>query len=345
MTPEQVLRSYYENANEINAITARRQPTFEEKVRLAKMIGTHLKQNIMGRQPQGAWFKNRGYGVPGENPDRKREEAIYAEPKYNWAMGEVDAFHGSPRSGLKKLSTEFIGTGEGSAAFGWGLYFSDLGDVAKTYIRGRSRHLQDEFGNIWDGVYHAIKGNKKEGIKRIQAEIDYIKGIPAGPRQTLSQPQVDAIKKYEKVLSDVKADKIDSGALYKVKLFKDKDPSEYTWLDWDKPAPKSVVDKIFKAVENTWKKNPDKKIMGYYSDEGDQLLDFLNKNAEHSGQALYKTLELEGDAKKASLFLNKLGVDGIRYPAGTLSGVKNSKAKNYVVFDDNAVTIEKAKKF
>jgi len=78
MTPEQVLRAYYENANEINAITARRQPTFEEKVRLAKMIGTHLKQNIMGRQPEGAWF------------NRKRmDEGLYAEPKYNWAMGEI----------------------------------------------------------------------------------------------------------------------------------------------------------------------------------------------------------------------------------------------------------------
>ena len=78
MTPEDVLRTYYENANEINAITARRQPTFEEKMRLATMIGTHLKKNIMGRQPEGAWF------------NRKREdEGLYAEPKYNWAMGEI----------------------------------------------------------------------------------------------------------------------------------------------------------------------------------------------------------------------------------------------------------------
>ena len=89
MTPEQVLRTYYENANEINAITARRQPTFEEKVRLAKMVGTYLKQNMMGRQPEGAWFKNRGYGIPGENPERKREEAIYAEPNYNMLSGEI----------------------------------------------------------------------------------------------------------------------------------------------------------------------------------------------------------------------------------------------------------------
>jgi hypothetical protein len=40
------------------------------------------------------------------------------------------------------------------------------------------------------------------------------------------------------------------------------------------------------------------------------------------------------------MFLLRSGIDGIRYPAGTLSGVKNSKAKNYVVFDPEAVTIE-----
>jgi hypothetical protein len=34
------------------------------------------------------------------------------------------------------------------------------------------------------------------------------------------------------------------------------------------------------------------------------------------------------------------GIDGIRYPAGSLSGVKASKSKNYVVFDENAITIE-----
>jgi hypothetical protein len=47
-----------------------------------------------------------------------------------------------------------------------------------------------------------------------------------------------------------------------------------------------------------------------------------------------------GSDKEASMFLLRSGIDGIRYPAGTLSGVKNSKAKNYVVFDPEAVTIE-----
>lgn len=38
------IRSYYENAAEINAMTARRPPTFEEKVEYIKKIVEHLKK-------------------------------------------------------------------------------------------------------------------------------------------------------------------------------------------------------------------------------------------------------------------------------------------------------------
>ena len=62
-------------------------------------------------------------------------------------------------------------------------------------------------------------------------------------------------------------------------------------------------------------------------------------------ESFYKTLSLglDGD-KEASAFLRVAGVDGIQYPAGSLSGMKG-KGKNYVVFDDKAITIEKVTKF
>ena len=42
------------------------------------------------------------------------------------------AFHGSPHS-FDKFSTNYIGTGEGNQAFGWGLYFTDLESIARNY--------------------------------------------------------------------------------------------------------------------------------------------------------------------------------------------------------------------
>ena len=67
---------------------------------------------------------------------------------------------------------------------------------------------------------------------------------------------------------------------------------------------------------------------------------FADKWSDASGAAIYDALENVFDSKmKASLFLLRAGIDGIRYPAGTLTGIK-SDAFNYVVFDENAVTVE-----
>jgi hypothetical protein len=46
--------------------------------------------------------------------------------------------------------------------------------------------------------------------------------------------------------------------------------------------------------------------------------------------------------REASLELLNAGIDGIRYPQGSLSG-GSGQGKNYVVFDENAITIEERK--
>ena len=67
---------------------------------------------------------------------------------------------------------------------------------------------------------------------------------------------------------------------------------------------------------------------------------FADKWSDASGAAIYDALENVFDSKmKASLFLLRAGIDGIKYPAGSLSGMKTD-AFNYVVFDENAVTVE-----
>jgi hypothetical protein len=44
----------------------------------------------------------------------------------------LKAFHGG-HAGIKKFSTDYIGTGEGAQAYSWGLYFADRKGVAKSY--------------------------------------------------------------------------------------------------------------------------------------------------------------------------------------------------------------------
>ena len=40
------------------------------------------------------------------------------------------AYHGSPRRDIDRFSTQFMGTGEGNQAFGWGMYFASKREVA-----------------------------------------------------------------------------------------------------------------------------------------------------------------------------------------------------------------------
>lgn len=76
-------------------------------------------------------------------------------------MLEVAAYHGSDTV-FDRFSSDHIGSGEGGAAFGWGLYFSEIEDVAKWYAA------------------NAVERNRYSGVKvkgqRLPAEGWYARG-------------------------------------------------------------------------------------------------------------------------------------------------------------------------
>jgi hypothetical protein len=66
------------------------------------------------------------------------------------AMGQVDVWHGSPHS-FDRFSMDKIGTGEGAQAFGHGLYFTDVKDIAKYYADslGHSRRFDGDTAHLY----------------------------------------------------------------------------------------------------------------------------------------------------------------------------------------------------
>ena len=57
------------------------------------------------------------------------------------------------------------------------------------------------------------------------------------------------------------------------------------------------------------------------------------------GRSLYESLaESKGSPKAASEYLNSLGIKGINYPAGSISGAKTS-ARNFVIFEPEDIKI------
>ena len=199
-----------------------------------------------------------------------------------------------------KFSMSKVGSGEGNQAFGYGLYFSEKPGVAKTYMRGREPKIGFDYDFDVRGYY------------------------PIKEKGNFFPNEAD-VKRYIK-------DKNES--LYNVTLHKGKKPSEYDYLRWDKDISKEQGNKILKQLRKEKIDSP--------------TIERMVEN-KYPGFDMYNTLSdlLESTSKKptepgklASEFLLRAGIDGIKYPSGTLSGVKGSKSFNYVVFDEGAITIE-----
>lgn len=58
------------------------------------------------------------------------------------------AYHGSPHR-FEKFTTKAMGTGEGAQTFGWGLYFADEQDVAKSYRRSLTGGAKEKPGVLY----------------------------------------------------------------------------------------------------------------------------------------------------------------------------------------------------
>jgi hypothetical protein len=245
--------------------------------------------------------------------------------------GSINVWHGSPYSSIKKFSANKIGSGEGIQNFGHGLYFTNKLEIAKYYqetlsdasnIKSINGKSIDSYLNNFDsnngerdaalelfGYYN----NKKDALDAINRLVKLNPNDYHNKMKSLLESLPDGSKfEYQH----------DKGAVYKVTLHKDKTPDQYSYLKWDKHPTEQQKKKISDAFE---------KEKGYE----------FTFDTQDDGNIIYNMLsdELGGD-EQASKFLLKSGIDGIDYPAGTISGYTKKGARNYVVFDDNAITID-----
>jgi hypothetical protein len=267
----------------------------------------------------------------------------------------ISAFHGSPYA-FEKFTTQKMGTGEGVQAFGWGLYFTDLKDIAENYAKvlGSGRFKTD-YGDetirdimlsdrISEGAYDAILDvyASNPNIKN-KTELLYELGNKYNKKDGLLKfifgDKIDKkyyLEAYQYISTNVSKTFPATKNLYTVTLHKGKKPSEYSWLEWDKRVDKKKVqDLLSKLTEDQLKKF--------------NRMFFDGLPIDATNVDLYKGLSkaLGGD-KQASLFLLENGIDGIKYPAESLArGTTSETARgfNYVVFDENAITIDERIQF
>jgi hypothetical protein len=316
---------------------------------------------------------------------------------------EQEAWHGSPYD-IDEFKTEKIGTGEGAQAFGWGLYFTDLIDIARNYANKLTKKglvildnsvydnisaviqnidyasSEKEFFNILENPdfgnsdktfediineYHFIKSfNDRAGNKRFENYLssnnsEYIKELSKTYYDLLesNKSNEEKTKEYNAVVDKYKEtllsdyEKAKNGEvevvgenkrnLYKVVLHKGKTPEQYNWLEWDKPLTQDVINKIEQQA-----KSENIKIGNLKYAKSSQV---TRVDSDGSARFVYPYLsEILGSDKEASLFLLRAGIDGVKYPAESIArGATSDTARgfNYVVFDENAITIKEKIQF
>lgn len=285
----------------------------------------------------------------------------------------IRAFHGSPHH-FDKFDTGMIGAGEGSQAYGRGLYFAGNEDVAKEYKRMLSPYSYSVKGDEYQinprDLYPAyfekqLRGAFKE--KNITAGDDLIdEAIIAIQEGVLkNKPPMDIFKGRKKeVLDDLQKD-IDQAtgpeyikrtAEFKVQLAKEYDEIEDVLSSLDLQVspqggamyevsidadPEMMLDwqKPYKDQSEAVKKAIDE--AGYKPDD-ERTPGFLIHQRiveDYSDMDSFENPYANPKADAANVLLDA-GIPGIKYlDAGSRGvGVKDATS-NYVVFDDATIEI------
>jgi hypothetical protein len=255
-----------------------------------------------------------------ENTTRGLQEPMNALNYMPLGM-TIKAYHGSPYK-FKKFADEAIGTGEGVQAFGYGHYMTDSPNIANTYAKD---------------VYNETQRYARDISKARVGTSDLAKAKPLWEsaiknleESGLYGSAFDTKAIYKHIYEDLP--EMQGKYQYETRIFPGKKPSEYTLLEWDKPVSKDIMQRINSSKYD------------FYDDSIIDNIKFQIKNGKnYTGEDIFNIIREELGNETASDLLRNAGIHGIKYPSGTLSGVKGSKNYNYVIFNPGDIKIKKVK--
>lgn len=279
-------------------------------------------------------------------PEAVRAAVEAAEPELKEALKEVQAWHGSPHDFDKFEIRPF--TGEGSQAYGHGIYVAENKSVAKYYqnLQGSTNPVLNEIDDMTVAIRNGtsveeVLGSSSEKLRA--AAKDYpgferdlsivAEGLEKdGVGFAKSQAGDDGVRAYQRIQESIKSE----GNLYEVKV-KAK-PEEM--LDWDAPLSSQAA-----PVRAAFGKLADVLDQAPYRADAKNFAKVLRGDAsgplseEITGEQLYRALSTAlggGDAadEAASKALLDAGVPGLRFlDAGSRGGDPTSGTRNMVLFD------------
>jgi hypothetical protein len=277
----------------------------------------------------------------------QRFDKLTAKNIVDLAYGAADlelqgAWHGTA-SDFRNFNHDYMGSGEGAQAFGWGTYLAQGVGIAKGYWKQDVKRKSPRKGHdisfggktMSDKEFYTLKNDAERNsdpsdaddlayrkiflvnrvYQRVSSGTDLLTAVASVDKQLKQDMKSDASWnevaewwKQEKSSIDVQENGKNGpeGSLMRVAA----NVRDEEYLDWDKPLSEqsALVDKALRASEHFKARN------GRFLAEGE------------TGKGLYEHLEtVLGSDKKASEYLDSIGIKGIKFlDANSRGSMKNS---------------------
>lgn len=249
-------------------------------------------------------------------------------------------FQGSPTKEIERMSLEKVGTGEGNAAFGWGMYFASRREIAENYRAALSSISKNNGGRIADILLQKYGGDRVRAIE----EIKRLRNVSLSDYNKATNSRLETDTRAEflaKAETFIRANN-NRGQTYQVEV-----PEDSELMNWDKEFMEQP-DSVRRGMKAVWDLMTE--------DNQDYYLGQINAELQElTGSEFYQIIEraimddsiaVEGEAltaleagrtdKPASLVLNDAGIPGLRYADGATRGSKDP-TYNYVIWREEAI--------
>ena len=260
-------------------------------------------------------------------------DATLWDAQSSQARFSIGGLYTGSAADYEKPSLHYVGTGEGSQVYGWGLYGSNRREVAEMYARAEGAKADI----IRDGKAYAINGDGS-----ISDKVAF--GLRAMGSAEALRKQYEAMTRMpdRKVANDARVElgelnahkweiKKRSQNIYEQTFFTDRAPGDESHLlKWYEPVSEEQSRLIFEQAER----------------EGIEIdYNFVGTDGLWSdGAEVYSIItDVLGSPKAASEFLARAGIDGVKYPVNSYrKKVRDGDEAgwNYVSFRDDNIRVD-----
>lgn len=275
-------------------------------------------------------------------------------PKAAATKPSITAYHGTPYD-FDKFDINKLGTGEGAASYGHGLYFAENPKTAETYQKNLAKFtVKDSAGRTI--TPQTIDGDKydQEAVRLMEqygpdAKAWADRTYSNSPRwHTSVNESLDKLAKEGAQHSDAA-----NGHLYQVSIAAD--PKHF--LDWDRPLAEQhpeLHEKLAPVIDSLHEKELDHLLQAHEArsflqgtaptaDLEDLSNQARNVVMSYTGQDIHNVLRKQADSvwdegPGVAARLQEAGIPGIKY-FDQGSRISKAGTRNYVVFDDKLVNI------